>query len=142
MNLKTLLLFFTLQCSSVLIYSQTKNKLDKTNEELSKCLDKTENQTTAGMCNCTYEALDKWDKRLNIAYKTLLTKLDTIAKGKLIDVQREWVKFKEKEIALIDATYGAADGTMWRIVRAEKILDITRGRAADLEELLGTLDEF
>ncbi len=94
------------------------------------------------MCNCTYEALYKWDKRLNIAYKTLLTQLDTLAKGKLIDAQCEWVKFKEKEIALIDATYGSADGTMWRIVRAEKVLSITRERVADLEELLETLNEF
>jgi uncharacterized protein YecT (DUF1311 family) len=142
MSIKFPILILIFQLSILWCNCQAKEKEDKINTELSKCLDKTENQNTAGMCNCTYEALDKWDKRLNTIYKSLLSRLDSNAKGKLMEAQRIWVKFKEKEIDLIDATYGAADGTMWRIVRAEKVLEITRTRAADLEELADTLKEF
>lgn len=112
------------------------------NALLTKCLDKKENQTTAGMCNCTYAALHDWDKQLNKTYKALLLRLDSLAKPKLIEAQRQWVKFKEKEIELIDATYGKAQGTMWLVIRADKLLQITKSRAEDLENLLGALDEI
>ena len=125
-----------------LIYSQETKKKDTIDVELSQCLDKTENQTTAGMCDCTYKALDQWDRKLNTIYKSLLTKLDTTGRNKLTEAQRQWIKFKEKEIELIDATYGQADGTMWRISRADKVLQITRQRAVDLETLLETIGDF
>jgi uncharacterized protein YecT (DUF1311 family) len=142
MNTKLFCLLSISFLYSGLTFSQKKYKEDPLNIELTKCLDKKENQTTAGMCNCTYESLDKWDKRLNITYKNLISKLDSSAKPKLIEAQRQWIKFKEKEINLIDATFGSAQGTMWRIVRAEKVLDITRARTADLEEILKSLEEF
>lgn len=126
----------------VLCYCQKTDKEDKIDTELTKCLDKSENQTTAGMCNCTYEALGKWDKKLNTIYKSLLYKLDSTAKIKLVEAQRQWIKFKEKEVALIDETYGKAQGTMWRVSRADKVLQVTRNRALELEELLETVDEF
>jgi len=68
--------------------------------------------------------------------------LDTASKTKLIEAQRQWIKFKEKETGLIDATYKHANGTMWRIARAGKVPDITRQRAIDLETLPETLDDF
>ena len=121
-------------------HPQTVGKEDIIDRELSTCLKKAQNQTTAGMCNCTYAALDKWDRKLNDTYKKLLTKLQPASKGKLIEAQRQWVIFKEKEIELIDATYGSAEGTMWTIVRADKVLSLTKGRAVELESLFKTLD--
>jgi uncharacterized protein YecT (DUF1311 family) len=142
MKLKISILFTTLLIISNIVYSQSKDKQDKIDQELSQCLNKSDNQTTAGMCNCTYKALDEWDDQLNATYKLLLSKLDSSARSKLIDAQREWIKFKEKEIALVDATYGQANGTMWIPVRAEKVLDITKQRTIDLKALLSALDEF
>lgn len=123
-------------------YAQAGEKEDIIDKELSTCLEKKENQTTAGMCDCTYKALEKWDKKLNATYKTLQTKLKAKAKTNLTEAQRQWIKFKESEIKLIDATYGSADGTMWRIVRADKVLGITKDRALSLEDLLETLDQL
>ncbi|MFB9861843.1 DUF1311 domain-containing protein [Rufibacter immobilis] len=109
---------------------------------MAQCLDKKENQTTAGMCDCVYTALAAWDKKLNTDYKSLLAQLPPAAKGKLIAAQRQWLAFKEKELELIGATYGNAQGTMWQPVRANKIMDLTKQRALELEELLVTLKEF
>jgi hypothetical protein len=41
---------------------------------LEKCMEK-ENYTTAGMLNCSSQALDKWDKELSRIYKELMKKL-------------------------------------------------------------------
>nr|WP_262890668.1 lysozyme inhibitor LprI family protein [Rufibacter sediminis] len=117
-------------------------KQDPIDVTLTKCLDQKENQTTAGMCHCTYTALEEWDKKLNATYKSLLPKLNASAKTSLVTAQRQWVLFKEKEINLIDATYGKADGTMWQVVRATKVLSLTKDRAVELESLLETLPEL
>lgn len=123
-------------------YTQTKSKEDKIDRELQQCLDKKENQSTADMVDCAYKALNKWDAKLNTTYKSLLSKLDSTGKNSLVEAQRQWIKFKEKEIGLIDATYGSAQGTMWRIVRAQKVMDLTKQRAIELEDLLETIDQM
>ena len=124
MDSKQIILIIALIFSNTFLFAQKKE--DKIEVELSKCLKSSEGSTTVGMCNCTYEALDKWDKKLNVVYKKLLATVDTSTKQKLIDTQRQWLKFKESEINLIDATYGNQDGTMWLIVRAEKVMVITK----------------
>lgn len=127
-----LLLLFTVRANA-----QGKEPKHKIDAALTQCLDKEENQSTAGMCNCQYEALEKWDKELNATYKKLVAKLDPNAKAKLVEAQREWLKFKEKEIALIDAT--TFSGTMYLVIRAERVTDITKKRATDLAALLEML---
>ncbi|MEX6687979.1 lysozyme inhibitor LprI family protein [Danxiaibacter flavus] len=141
MKLKTCLVLFALLLTGA-GFAQTKSKEDKIDSELQQCLDKKENQSTAGMVDCAYKALNKWNAKLNTTYKSLLAKLDSTAKNSLIEAQRQWIKFKEKEIDLIDATYGSAHGTMWRIVRAQKVMDITKQRAMELEDLLETLKQM
>lgn len=141
MKLIVLILSFLLFHANV-TQAQKKQSTDKIEEEMGRCLEKKENQTTAGMCDCTYKALDKWDEKLNATYKTLLAKLDADAKGKLVEAQRQWIKFKEKEIVLIDATIGVAPGTLSRVVRANSVMEITRERAVALESLSAIVDEL
>jgi uncharacterized protein YecT (DUF1311 family) len=110
--------------------------------ELKICLAQDENKSTAEMSKCLNEALSSWDLELNATYKILQTKLDANAKKKLTEAQRQWIKFKDKEIELIDATYGKADGTSWRVIKIDKILNITRSRAEELQSLLITLPKM
>jgi uncharacterized protein YecT (DUF1311 family) len=124
------------------LHAQDSKQAGKIDTELKQCLEKKENETTAGMCNCTYKALEQWDQSLNATYKLLLSKLKPEARSKMIEAQRQWIKFKESELQLISATYGTADGTMWRVIKANKILDVTRDRAVDLDVLLNVLEEF
>lgn len=121
-------------------FGQAGPKEDAITIELSKCIERDE--TTAGMCNCTYAALEKWDKKLNVVYKQLTSKLNSETKNKLVDAQKQWVNFKEKEIELINATYGSAGGTMWLVVKAEKFLAITRDRTVELESLSEAISDF
>jgi uncharacterized protein YecT (DUF1311 family) len=136
---------FLISCFIILqgyIFAQSKEKQDPIDVKYKLCLDSIENQSTAGMCGCAYKALDDWDARLNKVYKALLIKLDSTQKPKLVEAQRQWIKFKEKEIVLIDETYGKAQGTMWLHMRADEIMSITRQRAQDLGFLLEMLKEM
>lgn len=136
-NTATLIaLFFT-----AFLFSQEKatHKIDL---ELKDCLAKSENMTAAGMSQCLYNSLDSWDLELNATYKILLTKLDSNAKKKLTEAQKQWIKFKDKEIEFIDATYGKAEGTSWRVIRIDKILNLTRLRTEELQSLLVELNKM
>jgi uncharacterized protein YecT (DUF1311 family) len=114
---------------------------DKIDTAFAKCLDSVENQSTVGMCECTHRAYLMWDKKLNLVYKELMSKLNIEQKGKLLASQRQWILFKEKEIEFINSTYGSFDGTMWLPIRAENILQITRERALNLDNCLGDIKE-
>ncbi len=137
MKLNRLYLLFAALMASTFAFSQEKE--DAIDKALSACLGKPGNNTTVGMCDCISTAIGQWDKKLNTTYKALQAKVDTAAKSKLVEAQREWVKYKEKEIALIDATIGKLDGTMWQPVRLERILGITKTRTLELADLLDTL---
>lgn len=142
MNKLAFLIVFILLSSSGIIYAQTASKQDSIDVFLDHCMAIPENQTTVGMCDCIYKSLAMWDKKLNNTYKQILLKLNPIQKQKLISSQRQWVIFKEKEISLIDETYGKAQGTMWLMVRADAVMQITRSRTNDLELLLTSLEDF
>lgn len=136
-NTATLLaLFFT-----VFTFSQEKitHKIDL---ELKNCLAAEENKSTAAMSQCLNDALAEWDLELNATYKLLQTKLDSKAEQKLKDSQRQWIKFKQKEVELINATYGNANGTMWQVIKMDKILEITRNRTQKLQLLLVDLNKL
>lgn len=124
-----LLLAFTLSAAA-------QEKKDPIDEQMEACLAEPDGQSTNGMCQCTYAALDKWEKKLNKVYNTLKPMLSVTAKTKLTEAQRLWIQFREKEIALIDATTGKMDGTMWRIVRASQVMEITKKRTLELEHML------
>ena len=126
---------------TVFVFSQEKTT-HKIDIELKNCLAKEENKSTAAMSQCLYDALENWDLELNATYKILQNKLDSNAKQKLKDSQRQWIKFKEKEIEFINETYGKAEGTMWRVIKIDKILEITRNRTEELQLLLVDLNKM
>lgn len=135
-TLTLIAIFFTL-----IAFSQEK-KTHKIDLELKNCLAKEENKSTAAMSQCLYDALDNWDLELNATYKILQTKLNSNAKEKLKDSQRQWIKFRDKEVEFINETYGKADGTMWRVIKIDKILEITRNRTEELQLLLVDLNKM
>jgi len=138
--MKTILSTFALLLS-ILSYSQEK-PLHKIDVELKICLAQDENKSTAKMAQCFDTALAEWDLELNATYKILQSKLNNEAKKKLTEAQRQWIKFKEKEIELIGATYGKAKGTSYRIITIDKVLSITRARTEELRALLVDLQKM
>ncbi|HEY4799300.1 MAG TPA: lysozyme inhibitor LprI family protein [Bacteroidia bacterium] len=110
--------------------------------QLHNCLDSMENQTTAGMCKCNNDALDRWDKFLNDTYKKLSTQLNAQQKKQLVEAEKAWINFKEKEIALINSIYAEADGSMWIPIRINNMMEITRQRAIAVDHLSENINEF
>jgi len=101
--------------------------------KMDKCIE--EDGSTSGMNQCMATATAEWDKELNKYYKLLQAKLSPEKKAVLQDVQRSWIAFKDKEIKLINVTYGDMDGTMWTNVANARVLEITRARALQIKNL-------
>ncbi len=137
---KSLTILLLLLLWSTISRSQIdENKIDL---QLKSCLTQLSEPTTTNMCNCTYDAINQWDVQMNAVYNELMNKLKSQAKNKLKTAQKQWVAFKEKEVALIDATYGAADGATWQVVRAEKMMNLIRDRVLSLQLMLESASNF
>lgn len=123
---------------SVIAYGQTDNthQIDK---ELQNCLDSSENYTTSGMSDCVNAATKKWDAELNKKYKQLMGLLTAEQKEKLKIAQREWIKYRDKEIEFSNQFYNDMQGSMWIPVAARKNLDLTKQRTLELERYISDL---
>ena len=137
---KITILLFAATCFGLSSNAQTRGSA-KVEAQLKACLDGNENQTTYGMCQCNLIAQKRYDALLNADYKVILSTLNKTEKAKLIESQRQWVKFKEAETAFISEHYGNMEGTMWHIVLADKITELTRQRLLVLEEFLSESEE-
>lgn len=108
---------------------QPKHKID---QELEQCIE--ENGSTQGMVSCTMNAEKKWDNELNKYYKLLLSKLDSTGQSALRESQRQWLLFRQKETTFYMKVYGSNEGTMWRIIIADKHMGLIKQRAVELTE--------
>ena len=129
MNKKQLIIGWAMVFVSALpLFAQEKHPIDKFEEE---CI--SENQTTAGMANCTYEARKKWDAEMNKYYKLLMSVLDKNRQDKLRESQRAWIKFRDAEFENIENMY-PQDATMYINVRAAAKMSIVKERALQLKD--------
>jgi uncharacterized protein YecT (DUF1311 family) len=115
-------------------FSEEKEKKHPIDVWLEKCMEK-ENYTTAGMLNCSSQALDKWDKELNRVYKELIKKLSPEEKELLKQSQRQWIKFRDAEFKWISGLY-LGIGTNIPLEKMSIMLDIVKERVKMLEEYL------
>ena len=91
--------------------------------------------STLGMINATNDAAKEYDELLNKYYQKLLSILDDKDKPILQDAQRNWIKFRDSEFKLInllsDDRYSGG-GTIQRIIRSAKYMDVTKTRVIEL----------
>jgi len=120
-------------------YGQTDTKEHPIDRHLRECLDSAENQTTVGMSRCAVEAGKEWDRELNKNYDLLMSQLSVDEKQKLKDAQRNWILYRDKEIEFARTMYFNLQGTMWRIVIAQRQTELTRQRALELKEYYDNL---
>jgi uncharacterized protein YecT (DUF1311 family) len=97
--------------------------------------------STAGMVEAITAAQEKWEAKLNSAYKVLKQKMPSEEFAALQQAQRAWIAFRDKQIESYSITYGLMDGTMWTPIHAGAIMRITKERALELENYLGLLGE-
>jgi uncharacterized protein YecT (DUF1311 family) len=124
-----------------MVYCQTSKSTNVIDKRLEACLK--DSTTTAGMCNCTLEAKNAWDRELNKYYKLLLSKLSEDGKIKLQEAQRQWILFRDKEAAFGSIYYfKEKQGTMFYIMAADKQMQTVKSRARELQTYYEVLTEY
>ncbi len=102
-------------------------------QRLADCLDVSENQTTVGMVNCAEKAEEEWDQELNKYYTLLMGVLSNPEKELLRQAQRKWLEYRDSEFKFSAEMHYNLEGSMWRIVAAERRAYIIRDRALALK---------
>lgn len=107
---------------------------------LEECLSIDSNQSTYGMMECLRTAQDAWDAEMNRSYKELMGSLDSAGQSGLKGAQRAWIKYRDAEIELCGSLYyGNLDGTMYHVMAADRVMQIVRQRALELQSYLDLL---
>lgn len=133
-------LVFVLVVLPVQGFEEEKEKKHPIDVWLEKCTEK-ENYTTAGMLNCSSQALDKWDKELNRVYKELIKKLSPEEKELLKQSQLQWIKFRDAEFKFLDNLY-LETGTIVPVMIMGDKLDIVSERVKILEKYLNYINDW
>ena len=77
------------------------------------------------------------DKVLNKVYKELMTTLDDEGKVALRDSQREWIKFRDKEVAFAANLYSKKDGSIWKLSTPNVMTNLMENRIRELASYIG-----
>ena len=107
---------------------------DPVEEKVDALRDKS--KSTADMVEAEDEGMKLWDKELNRVYGELLRQLPKEDKSALKDSQQEWIKFRDRNLKLIQVVYGKAEATMYHVFAARAALDVVKGRVLDLRGYL------
>jgi uncharacterized protein YecT (DUF1311 family) len=91
--------------------------------------DETCNGGTYEIIECLSKLADKWDRRLNEAYKLALETAKPKQREKLRAAQRLWLRYREANCDY----YSLGEGSMARIDAADCYQSMTAARARELE---------
>lgn len=106
---------------------------DPLDKALDACLAKPEGASTLGMVECTGEAIEAWDKRLNEVYQQVMARLDPKSRELLRASQRRWVAFREAEHEVMAGPWREDRGTIIRVLTANADLSAIKERVHELE---------
>jgi uncharacterized protein YecT (DUF1311 family) len=106
---------------------------DPMDKALDACLAKPEGASTLGMVECTSDAIQAWDKRLNEVYKRVMRGLDPKSQELLRTSQRRWVAFREAEHEAMEGPWRQDRGTIMRVLTANADLSAIKERVRELE---------
>jgi uncharacterized protein YecT (DUF1311 family) len=89
--------------------------------------------STVDIIECVNSLRDRWDDRLNVAYRNVMD-AESATRGKeLRDVQRRWIAYRDANCSY----YAGGEGSIARIEAAVCHYVLTRDRAQELEMMLG-----
>jgi uncharacterized protein YecT (DUF1311 family) len=114
----------------LLVLATDQDPMDKA---LDACLAKPEGASTLGMVECTSDAIQAWDKRLNEVYKRVMRGLDPKSQELLRTSQRRWVAFREAEHEAMEGPWRQDRGTIMRVLTANADLSAIKERVRELE---------
>lgn len=93
------------------------------------------NPSTMGTIDAIHEAEASYDQLLNRYYKKLMNRLEPADQEVLRQAQRQWIKFRDAEKALINQIYSdtyTGGGTMYNIFIVHDHYSLTRQRVFEL----------
>lgn len=100
------------------------------------------NYSTVGMNTAMNLAADKYDQLLNKYYKKLLNVLDKNDKEALIEAQRAWIAFRDKEMQLestLEQDRYSGGGTMQILRHASVYEELIRKRVIEIFEYYNSI---
>jgi len=106
---------------------------DPIDAALDACLATPEGASTPGMVDCTDEAIQAWDKRLNEVYKQVLAGLDPKSRELVRSSQRRWVAFREAEHEAMGGPWRQDRGTIIRVLTVNADLSAIKERVQELQ---------
>ena len=112
------------------VSSAEKYIIDPIDKEMEDCIKK--DSTTSGMKTCALKALESWDKELNVAYGQLSRKLDKITKDNLLNSQRKWIEYRDREYKFIDNFFYNFQGSMYGSIMIGEKIGIVKQRTLAL----------
>lgn len=91
------------------------------------------NATQAALTSCFTQAQKDWDEDLNSIYKQIMENIKNPSlKDAIRSTQREWIVYRDKEIALIQSLFSLGQGPMWDIRTEQFKSEIVQHRVAEL----------
>lgn len=136
--MKTPFYVFLLVLFSLNLKAQDIHPIDK---QLTEWLAVDSNQNTTSMIILTDSAATLWDMEMNKYYKLLMKKLSNEERKALKTTQKNWLVYRDGELDFSYVLYGNMEGTMWRIVRADRRLEIIKKRALELKVYYSVFEE-
>jgi hypothetical protein len=103
---------------------------------LEACLQNTSNFTTMGMTQCTIEAYERWDYRMDSVSEALHNVLPIHIRYHFDESQQKWREYFDAQNDFSDALFSQSEGTMYIPIRVNNQVEILRERALLLEAFL------
>jgi len=100
--------------------------------KLERCLEKDANVSTAAQIQCIGEAYTLWDDALNRYYQATKTAYGEKSQKALLTAQRNWMKFRDKELEFISTVYNNLGGTLYRIIANDDNMNLVKNRTLEL----------
>jgi uncharacterized protein YecT (DUF1311 family) len=98
------------------------------------------NKTTVDARVCCQKVYSLWDTELNKIYKELLGSIkDKNAKKSLIESQKKWIQFRDKEFDFYNNYYDL-NGTIWGNIELQSKIAFIKSRVKTLYEILKSID--
>jgi len=89
--------------------------------------------TTEKILSVNIEAYKKWDKALNLVYRSLIKKIPEKDKKLLRESQRNWILYRDSEFKFMPAHILRAGGSLSRVIYYERKEAFIRNRVIELE---------
>ena len=83
---------------------------------------------------CEYTARIAWEKEIDKYYGLLMGAIKPDAKKQLKTAHRNWITYRDEEMAFAGALYKNMDSKGWLVIHAARLTTIMRTRALELQE--------